>query len=119
MAVARAEASNEAEMYDSLRILVRTATTLRRMVGEDVVASDYQAFAVEAGVPFAPETMADEYAPAKRANRAGVQVVGSVALGLLRSESGSRVAISRGKGELKILVKPQVVLETIADDLDL
>lgn len=118
MKVARAEFWKGEALYPSLRILSRAAMTLRQMVGEDVVGCDYEIFVVQAGEPFAPRVMVDEYAPEKRAKRAGVQVVGSLSLGLRRErESGS--GNFEGQDAIKILVKPQVILQTIANDLDL
>lgn len=118
MTVARAETWGNEDISAILRVIMRAAMSLRQMVGEDVVGSDYQVFVVQAGEPFAPGTMVDEYAPEKRAERAGVQTLGSLSLGLIRHEGGS-AAGSGEKDGVKILVKPQVVLQTIADDLGL
>ena len=93
------------------------------MVGEDVAASEYKVVKVDVDTPFAPETMIDEYAPKRRGSRArvGAKVISSISLGLHRWEGisprGPKEYASGSKG--KVLVKPQVVLETIVHDLDL
>lgn len=115
--VARAVWNGE-DIYDSLCVLVRAATTLRRMMG-DMVASNYEVFKIGAGMPFSPERMVDTNDPGKRAERVGARVVGSVTLGLCRYERGPRVDKAGGQVEVKILVKAEVVLDTIAGDLGL
>lgn len=119
LAVSRATSWDEKELQESLGIVVHAAVPIRRMVGEDVVGSEYEVFAVKRREPFDPKVMADEYAPQQNeAARSGVLVLCPSALGLRRIDREGQSG-SRGLYELKVLVKPQVVLSTIVDDLGL
>ncbi|KZT69688.1 hypothetical protein DAEQUDRAFT_765271 [Daedalea quercina L-15889] len=118
MEVARVKSWNEKDLHECLHIIARAGLALRRTVGEDVVASEYQVFAAQPDESFAPEVMVDQYAPNKRLQRTGVRVMCTLRLGLRRREREAR-GESKGRVEVKILIKPQVVLETIVQDLDL
>ncbi|KAH9834195.1 uncharacterized protein C8Q71DRAFT_859847 [Rhodofomes roseus] len=107
------------DLKDGLEIIVHAAMKIRRMVGEDVVRSEYEVFAVKRKANFDPDVMVDEYAsPQKRKKKAGVHVICPLTLGLRRREGENRSG-TKGRSEVtvKTLVKPQVVLDTVIDDL--
>ncbi|KAH9917534.1 uncharacterized protein B0H18DRAFT_1123517 [Fomitopsis serialis] len=117
--VARVVSWDESDLRGTFEIIVKAAMQMRRMIGEDVAGSEYEVFVEEQAKPFQPEVMIDEHAPRrKRQNRVGRPVVCALTLGLRRTERDNRSG-SRGRLEVKTLVKPQVILDTIVDDLGL
>ncbi|KAH9912661.1 uncharacterized protein B0H18DRAFT_889513, partial [Fomitopsis serialis] len=119
LTVARVASWDKNDLRGAFEIIVKAAMQMRRMVGEDVAGSEYEVFVEEQKKPFRPEVMVDEHAPRrKRQDRVGIPVIRALTLGLRRTERDNRSG-SRGRLEVKTLVKPQVILDTIVDDLGL
>ncbi|KAH9912669.1 uncharacterized protein B0H18DRAFT_1126908 [Fomitopsis serialis] len=119
LTASRVTSWDESDLRGNFEIIVKAAMQLRRMVGEDVAGSEYEVFVEEQKKPFRPEVMVDEHAPRrKRQDRVGRPVICALTLGLRRTERDNRSG-SRGRLEVKTLVKPQVILDTIVDDLGL
>ncbi|KAH9840788.1 uncharacterized protein C8Q71DRAFT_904849 [Rhodofomes roseus] len=105
-------------LRESLGVIARAATKIRRMIKEDVLGSQYMVFIERPDAPFDPDMMEDEHATSSsrmRASNAGVSIVCPSRLGLSRFE---KVELEHG-WEANRLVKPYVVLETVVKELGL
>ena len=108
--------------------IARTALTLQRVVGEEIVAVDYEVLVVRIDDEFDAAQMEDIYQGEINATGPpGVtpRVLSTADLGLRRSEkvSSSSAAGKWGEGDdgvvMTMLLKPKVVLDTIVYELGL
>ena len=96
-----------------IRVIVSKAIKIRHRVGEAMISSDYQVVAPQARCIFDAGEMEDAYAPRGKKRRSGPHVMCCVALGLKRVEK------VEGQLRSEILVKPEVGLQTLLEDLGL
>ncbi|KZT05471.1 uncharacterized protein LAESUDRAFT_232315 [Laetiporus sulphureus 93-53] len=112
--VARGEYVPEKE-EDNLRIIVRAALRLRKMVREDISSTDYQITVGATGEAFDPEHMTDNYVMKGPVPQVGARVACPYELGLRRvdrrEEGGTTVVRS------VTLVKSKVLLESTINEL--
>ncbi|KZT65647.1 hypothetical protein DAEQUDRAFT_759245 [Daedalea quercina L-15889] len=104
---------NDPRQLRTIQIIVAKAVNLRRLIGEAMISSDYEVVVPRSGTAFMPEEMEDAYKPRGKGRRTGMSVLCCTTMGLRRAE--------KVKGELqrKTLVKPEVGLQTLLEDLGL
>ena len=135
LTLARGAAASPDEVYAAhgphVDAIARTALALQRVVGEDVVACDYEVLVVRIDDEFDAGAMEDIYnGEIGATGPPGIlpRVLSTVDLGLRRTE---KVAAEGGDGggeveaegedgiETTMLLKPKVVLDTIVYELGL
>ncbi|EIW52498.1 uncharacterized protein TRAVEDRAFT_135514 [Trametes versicolor FP-101664 SS1] len=103
-----------------LETIVRTALDLQRLIGEEVVACDYEVLIVHFDTVFDAVQMDDIYGgEVAMAGPPGMvpRVLSTADLGLRRVHKAAGVV--EGEGEATMLLKPKVVLDTIVYELGL
>lgn len=104
----------------NLETIVRTALDLQRLIGEEVVACNYEVLVVHFDTVFDAAQMDDIYGgEVAMAGPPGMvpRVLSTADLGLRRVQKAAGVV--KGEGEATILLKPKVVLDTILYELGL
>ncbi|KZT05473.1 uncharacterized protein LAESUDRAFT_813572 [Laetiporus sulphureus 93-53] len=112
--VARGEYDPEKE-EDNVRIIVRAALRVRKMIREDISSSDYQITVPVVGESFDPESMTDHYATKGSIPPVGARLLCPYELGLRRvdrrEEDGTMVV------RPVTLVRSKVLLESAINEL--
>ncbi len=121
---ARSSADEIYAVYaEHLHNIVRTALNVQRMIGEEVVACDYEVLVVRIDEVYDTEQMEDIYnGEIAYPGPAGVtpRVLSTVDLGLSRSEKLDGAEGADEDGVLTtMLLRPKVVLDTIVYELGL
>ncbi|KZT05467.1 uncharacterized protein LAESUDRAFT_727113 [Laetiporus sulphureus 93-53] len=99
------------QIADCISTIVRTALTLRTMIGEDIIGSDYFLTVGEAGQTFDKATMEDGFATRGKTPKTGARVLCPSELGLRRVERDGKIA------KEVTLVKAKVVVDTFLEEL--
>ncbi|KZT05468.1 uncharacterized protein LAESUDRAFT_760336 [Laetiporus sulphureus 93-53] len=101
---------------ESLVVIACMASQLRKMIGEDIVGSNYQVTVGRPGDEFSPNAMEDSCAVKGKPPKTGVRVFCPSELGLRRIEKGDS-----GAADIRAvtLVRSKVILEDFADELGL
>ena len=129
LTLARGAAASPEEVYAAhaphVDAIARTALALQRVVGEDVVACDYEVLVVRIDDVFDPALMEDIYhGEISATGPPGTvpRVLSTADLGLRRTEavhSGGEDSIGEDGTVTTMLLRPKVVLDTIVYELGL
>ncbi|KZT05476.1 uncharacterized protein LAESUDRAFT_714984 [Laetiporus sulphureus 93-53] len=107
-----------ASVQDNLRVLVRTILALRKMIGEEIVGTDYVVTIGVADERFVPDNMEDALDPDVKgdADKAGSPVFCPSDLGLLRVEKPT-ADVEENQLSMKTLIRHKVVLKRTIQEL--
>ncbi|KAH9924776.1 uncharacterized protein B0H18DRAFT_1119792 [Fomitopsis serialis] len=112
-ALSRMRTPSERDPRELVQILVSKAFKIRHLIGEAMKSSEYEILLKQPGAAFVAEDMKDVYCPRGKGKRTGLSVLYCASLGLRRVE--------KVEGGLRstTLVKPDVGLQTLVEDLGL
>ncbi|KZT05470.1 uncharacterized protein LAESUDRAFT_727115 [Laetiporus sulphureus 93-53] len=104
---------------DSIREIIHGAFRLRKMIGENIVGSNYTVTIGQSGDVFTPDFMEDAFALRGRPPKTGMSILCASELGLLRLDKVKASADAAGGISEVVILKPKVVLADFVMELGL